>query len=467
MPQDKVNVLIVSDSAFLDSGFARVAREIGTGLVQTGKYRVAQLGCFHIPTDRFVPFHVYPVMSRAGGEMYGEKLFEEVVQRFRPDVVLTIMELWSIMHIVRRPRRYRLVSYVPIDGRPVADHWVDALKAIDHVVAYGNFGAQAILEATGPMQVSTVPHGVDTSVFKPMDQASRDEARSLIKTANKNPFIVGCVGRNSPRKHMPRLLKAFRAFISRWDACEKCGYVRHTDEHEEMKPCPRCGSKAFTQGAPKDDAYLYLHCKADDHVGFHMSSLVKRFGLQGRVAMPSGMQEECVGVSDVIMNRLYNALDLFTLPTGGEGFGLPILEAMSCGVPVLVTGYSGHVDFAKNAAEFISVNDWDTQVHNCAEHAIVDIEDYTRKLDRFYYEKDDFLAKWGVLMRQPPNNITDAQLSKMSFGQDLRRELGGLARERAELFEWGPIIKAWDQIVASEAGKVARRPAKAPVLELI
>ena len=33
--------------------------------------------------------------------------------------------------------------------------------------------------------------------------------------------------------------------------------------------------------------------------------------------------------------------------TRGEGFGLPILEAAACGIPVMVTGWSGHLDFLK------------------------------------------------------------------------------------------------------------------------
>jgi glycosyltransferase involved in cell wall biosynthesis len=42
----------------------------------------------------------------------------------------------------------------------------------------------------------------------------------------------------------------------------------------------------------------------------------------------------------------FSAADAFVLPTRGEGWGLPIAEAMAMGVPVLVTNHSGPTAFA-------------------------------------------------------------------------------------------------------------------------
>ena len=35
------------------------------------------------------------------------------------------------------------------------------------------------------------------------------------------------------------------------------------------------------------------------------------------------------------MNDFYNSLDLFVFPTSIEGYGMPIVEAMACGKPVI------------------------------------------------------------------------------------------------------------------------------------
>jgi glycosyltransferase involved in cell wall biosynthesis len=43
------------------------------------------------------------------------------------------------------------------------------------------------------------------------------------------------------------------------------------------------------------------------------------------------------------MPLLYGGADAFVLPTRGEGWGLPILEAMAAGVPAIATNWSGPV----------------------------------------------------------------------------------------------------------------------------
>jgi glycosyltransferase involved in cell wall biosynthesis len=46
------------------------------------------------------------------------------------------------------------------------------------------------------------------------------------------------------------------------------------------------------------------------------------------------------GFSESQLNEIYNLMDVFLLTTSGEGFGIPIIEAMSCQIPVLATDYT-------------------------------------------------------------------------------------------------------------------------------
>jgi glycosyltransferase involved in cell wall biosynthesis len=45
------------------------------------------------------------------------------------------------------------------------------------------------------------------------------------------------------------------------------------------------------------------------------------------------------------MGALLRSFDCYVLATRGEGWGMPIIEAMACGLPVIATEWSAHLDF--------------------------------------------------------------------------------------------------------------------------
>lgn len=59
-------------------------------------------------------------------------------------------------------------------------------------------------------------------------------------------------------------------------------------------------------------------------------------------------------VSDEELVKLYKGADLFAFPSLYEGFGLPILEAMACGVPVLTSSSSSLKEIAGSAAFLVN-----------------------------------------------------------------------------------------------------------------
>ncbi len=62
-------------------------------------------------------------------------------------------------------------------------------------------------------------------------------------------------------------------------------------------------------------------------------------------------------VPDADLNAFYSAADAFVFPTHYEGFGLPVLDAMACGCPVVATATASVPEVAGDAAVLVSPDD--------------------------------------------------------------------------------------------------------------
>ncbi|MCL6430952.1 MAG: glycosyltransferase family 4 protein [Anaerolineae bacterium] len=77
---------------------------------------------------------------------------------------------------------------------------------------------------------------------------------------------------------------------------------------------------------------------------------LKELGLGGEVLTPGY-------VPDADLPGLYGAAEVFVFPSLYEGFGLPVLEAMACGVPVVCSAASSLPEVAGEAALLVSPGD--------------------------------------------------------------------------------------------------------------
>jgi glycosyltransferase involved in cell wall biosynthesis len=203
-----------------------------------------------------------------------------------------------------------IAAWVPVDHRPCPPN-VAAFFARTRAtpIAMSRFGQEQL--ADKGLEPLYVPHGIDTSVFRPMPEG-REEARRAMRIP-PDAFVVGMVARNqggagSPsRKCFPQVFGAFARFARK-----------------------------------NPDAVLYLHT---DMFGFedglNLFAMAEACGIP-RSALRWTHQGD-IELGLVEQDRLaviYSAFDVLANPSLGEGFGIPIIEAQACGVPVILNDHT-------------------------------------------------------------------------------------------------------------------------------
>ncbi len=182
-----------------------------------------------------------------------------------------------------------------------------AVAAADVVAAVSQATKQALITQyrTSPEKIAVVPCGVGPQVQRINDPSRLEEIRRKLELAQ--PFVF-CVGTQEPRKNHLGLIKAFAQ--ARKDSAG-----------------PAMLAIAGGQGwLYEETKQLVVDLKLTDSVRF-----------LGRV-------------SDSELLALYSLAHVFVFPSFFEGFGIPVLEAMACGVPVITSNTSSLPEVAGDAA---------------------------------------------------------------------------------------------------------------------
>ena len=338
----KLRLLWVSDSPALNTGFAKVTREVLARLAADERYEVASFGWFENPAAT----HEAPYPVFAADAQYGENNFPSVTDAFQPDVVITLGDVWMVDWIAESPCRkdFAWVGYVPIEGTPLPSSWLEVLAEMDQVVTMSRFGETA-LQSLHPIYI---PFGVDTDVFRPLPNRAALRAEQGLT----DRFVIGCVARNQPRKQYPLLLQAFA---------------------ELLNTCP--------------ESVLYLHTDPNDSLGWPLEELISRYELTDSVGLAEGVTVT-QGVDESELNQIYNCFDVLVLPTLAERLPLPFLEGLAAGLPIVGTDCSSCPELVAGHGELIRVKTELTTAPYGIEYAFADAAHLVEILETLHNDPD-------------------------------------------------------------------------------
>ena len=209
--------MVIAEGA-IPSGFARVATSLFERLLP--RFEIHQLTPHALPTDRPLDDPPWPIAALPSpGEPMGEPRIFAAVEKLRPDLVWILADVQIVREYVRlldplrRDSGARLVAYCPIDLTPLPPELVAPLAGLDALVAYTEYGRQALGVALPPgaaARLLAIPHGVDTATFYPTDR--REARKSLLGEDHADDFIVLNANRNQPRKRIDLSVRGFAKF---------------------------------------------------------------------------------------------------------------------------------------------------------------------------------------------------------------------------------------------------------------
>jgi len=197
------------------------------------------------------------------------------------------------------------------------DGWLRRLKAMDEIWVPSKFH-EKIFEDAGLARESihVIPEAVDTELFDP----TKSSPHKLLSADKRFKFLS--VFKWEARKGWDILLEAF---LSQFPAKENRAvlYIKtmhyHTDGDFKQKILEFASNK------------LGLNDPSD------ISNII--------------VLDEDIPLKQ--MTQLYASSDCFVLPSRGEGWGRPHIEAMAMGLPVVATNWSGNTEFMKDYNSFL------------------------------------------------------------------------------------------------------------------
>lgn len=338
-----MRVLVFSDDGSI-TGYGRFSMEVNSKLVTQG-VEIMAASMLHyglLPAayeGRPLPYWVAPL-----GQEKWMQHFLQVLNHFQPEIVCIIKDLSYVELITTAmaPFDIKRVVVTGVDGKPISPRWLASLESASAVASFSQFGVDALAEHGIP--ATQIAPGIDTSHFQPMDNDSRLQLRRNMGISD-NTFVLLTVAQNQHRKAIPHMLQ---------------GFFRFAETHP--------------------DSLFIMDMLPETLNGWDIPALCDQFGWDVSKLWFHNM------VQDLTMAERYNLADAHTVLSHREGWSLPLVEAMACGVVSLAMDWCSGSEICGdgkgilvNPLDYFTVSNWGN-----AYDYHPDVVDFAEKLNWLY-----------------------------------------------------------------------------------
>jgi glycosyltransferase involved in cell wall biosynthesis len=362
----------------------------------------------------------YPIHS---GDRYDDKRMLEVCQAIQPDVMVCSHDIFmfaTLKLIKQNMPAMKIVGWYTIDGDPIPAIYRQILSGTDMVVSPTAYGKDAVEKQFFDIPVKVIPYGINHDDYKP---SSRENALGNMskmgisfspqmteKLVDPSTFIGIFWGHNHSKKNIPAIVRAWKAADL---SPEKSHLILVLHSHEVVK------GQITVMGDWDYTAELIMD------------------GTEPITLIDSTF-------ADSLMSKFVQLSNVVLFPSIGEGFGLPPMEGMACGLVPIVTNFAGTNDFCKHGHNALLVGGemitGELGIRRIMASS-TDIRDRIRLLHKMYLQPQVAFsippAYGGDMLAGPQGDTTMNTWEQMSKN----------AIQTANKFQWDKTAGQWHQLL--------------------
>lgn len=202
---------------------------------------------------------------------------------------------------IKRPEKHLKIHQEMIKRVP------PMLKKCRHIITCSEYSKSDMVSFLNidPKKITVIPWGINKEIFYPCENISQEQQELKTKFSIDKPYFVA-VSCSQGRKNTPMLLKCYSELL------------KQNPKHDLV----------LVWNAPDDIRRQY------DNPRIHFLS----------------------NVSDADLRSLYSCASATVYPSHYEGFGLPVLESMSCGTAVICSDVSSLPEVGGDFSYYIDPN---------------------------------------------------------------------------------------------------------------
>lgn len=388
-----IKVMIVSTHINQVNGYSKVITNVINQLSTNKWIKIVHFGTQPITNGNIGRKYPTDVKVIDGSALEKQKTlgyaFSElpgVILSEKPDIVFIYNDIAVVCGYIEEIRKaiqkrfFKIWAYVDMVYEAPQQGLIDNInRDIDRVFCFTKLWKEQLKSLGLTRPVDVMNHAANNTNLRPIP---REIARQSIGLP-RDVFLFTSLNRNIPRKRLDLLIISFVKLIVRFP----------------LKPI-----------------FLLIVSNSNDKGGFSL------FDIFARELNLSGAATETFGnrllitldnnrYTDDDVNIIYNCGDVGVSCAEGEGFGLCTFEQMSLGIPQIVPGITGHLEYC---------NEDNSQLI---------------KPKHRYYIPQAYNTVTGEAKSVDPEDVSKA-MERYVFDEDLRKLHGKLAKEKTSEYTW-------------------------------